>query len=92
MHSGRSLRDELTSRVADALVGHDLYHPETGGAHGNALLLVDPVLATSSGVRRQPILISKQLDPIFQPGRAYCLPLELPDATGDAGQAGAESR
>lgn len=84
MRSGRSLRDELSSRVADALEAHDLYRPEAGGSHGNALFLADPVLATGSGVRRQPILISKQFSTRFSglAGRtAYHLNFQTPLAT-----------
>lgn len=84
MRSGRSLRDELASRVEDALEGHDLYRPEAGGSHGNALFLADPILAARSGVRRQPILISKQFSTRFSglaEGTAYHLNFQTPLAT-----------
>jgi hypothetical protein len=84
MRSGRSLRDELASRVVDALAGHDLCHPKSGGTQGNALLLVDPLPATGSGVRRQPILISQQFSPRFSclaSRTAYHLSFQTPLAT-----------
>lgn len=84
MRSGRSLRDELASRVVAALEGHDLYRPEVGGSHNSALFLADPTLAACSGVRRQPILISKQFCPRFSclAGRtAYHLNFQTPLAT-----------
>jgi hypothetical protein len=84
MRSGRSVRDELAFRVADALEAHDLYSPEAGGSHDNALFLADPVLAAGICVRRQPILISKQFSTRFSGLAArttYHLTFQTPLAT-----------
>lgn len=84
MRTGRSLREELEARVAEALEGHDLYRPDADGDYGNALFLADPVLAMGNGVRRQPILISKQFSTRFSGlarRTAYFLNFQTPLAT-----------
>jgi hypothetical protein len=84
MRSGRSLRDELAARVAEALDGHDLYQPKAESSYGSALFLADPVLVTGSGLRSQPILISKQFSPRFSGlagFTAYHLSFQTPLAT-----------